>query len=362
MRIYVTHMCPKDRLMEYGLSLSASNFNYNLIAGGGFDKVYSIYPGYTRGELDKPDDETFEAVYSSWRKKGKLKQRLARFVEQYRVFKLIPKNANIWFYNVTTINFLTIILLKILKPSCSLYIIELDFTPNEKFNKMMLPLINSVNGRICLSTYEKFNKTNSVCLPGVIPNGSSKNNSKISHVTKDVLISGALKENITMLGMVLEAFAEMPDINLHISGVLIDYKDKVIEYSERYPNIHFYGKLPMKEYVDLLQNVPISLNTRKPSAPENKCNFPSKVIEAFCHNRIVASTIHYPQLDGLKYFDLGSDKESFKTSIRNIFNHSNKELLTYANQGEIAEQMYSANRWFAIMDKIEKYTLSNSKL
>lgn len=358
MRIYVTHMCPKDRLMEYGLSLSASNFNYNLIDGGGFDKVYSIYPGYTRGELDKPDDETFEAIYSSWRKKGKLKQRLARFIEQYRLFRRIPKRSKVWFYNVTTLNFLTIILLKIFKPSCSLNIIELDYAPDELFHKLMLPLINSANGRICLSTYKGFKKENSVCLPGVIPNGSSKSNPIIETVTKDVLISGALKENITMLGMVLDAFAEMPEINLHISGILIDFKDKVAEYNEKYPNIHFYGKMPMSEYKELLQRVPVSLNTRKPSASENKGNFPSKVIEAFCYNRIVASTIRYPQLEGLRYFDLGADKESFKANIQEIFSHTNEELLTYANQGAAAEDMYSAERWFSIIEKIEKNEIS----
>lgn len=349
----MTHMCPKDGLMQYGLSLSASNFNYNLIEGGGFDKVYSIYPGFVKGELDKKDDETFEAVYSNWRIRGGLQQRLARFIEQYRVFKLIPKKSNVWFYNVTTLNVLTIIFLKIFKPSCSINIIELDFAPDELFHKLMLPIINSVNGRICLSTYDGFKKENSVCLPGVIPNGSAKNNPRIKTVTKDVLISGALKENITMLGMVLDAFAEMPDINLHISGVLIDFKEKVVEYTKKYPNIHFYGKMPMEKYMDLLHRIPVSLNTRKPSAIENRCNFPSKVIEAFCHNRIVASTINYPQLTNLKYFELGSDKESLKNSIRSIYSLSNEELLEYANQGDIAEKNYSARKWFEIMSRIE---------
>ena len=81
MRIFVTHVCPKDKIIEYGISLSASNFNHNLIEGGCFDKVYSIYPGFTKGELDKLDDETFEAIYSSWRWKGKLGQRLARCID-----------------------------------------------------------------------------------------------------------------------------------------------------------------------------------------------------------------------------------------------------------------------------------------
>ena len=353
MRIFVTHICPKDKIIEYGISLSASNFNHNLIESGCFDKVYSIYPGFTKGKLDKLDDETFEAIYSSWRWKDGIRQRLARFVEQMQLFRKIPRNAKVWYYNLSTLNILLILLLRLFKPNVQQNIIILDFTPDLPFNKRILPLINNMHGRISLSTYKKFNQHNLVCMPGVVP---IQNNQypTIATIKREFLLSGALKENIAMHSMVLEAFAEMPELILHISGVLIDHKEKMMEYAKKYPNIHFHGKMPFDDFKALLSSVPFSLNTRKPSAPENLCNFPSKVIEAILYNRIIISTIHYSQLDGIEYFEVASsDKEAFKRDIRRITAMDDTQLLRYANQGCKAQERFSASRWNEVMTQIE---------
>ena len=354
MRIFVTHVCPKDKIIEYGISLSASNFNHNLIEGGCFDKVYSIYPGFTKGKLDKLDDETFEAIYSSWRWKGKARQRLARFIEQYKLFKKIPRDCKIWYYNLSTLNVLLILLLRIFKPSVQQNIIILDFTPDLPFNKRVLPLINKLHGRISLSAYNKVNQQNLVCMPGVVPS-SNNSRSLVRSVKREFLLSGALKENIAMHSMVLDAFAEMPELTLHISGVLIHHKEKTESYSRKYPNIHYHGKMPYDEFNALLSAVPFSLNTRKPSAPENLCNFPSKVIEALLYNRIVISTIHYPQLDGINYFEVSADKEMFKQQIRQIATMDDADLLRYANQGQKVIERYNTERWNEVMTQIENY-------
>ncbi|ADY37291.1 glycosyl transferase group 1 [Phocaeicola salanitronis DSM 18170] len=354
MRIFVTNISPKDKIIEYGISLSASNFNYNLIEGHCFDKVYSIYPGFVKGKLDKLDDETFEAVYSSWRWKGKLRQRLARFVEQYKLFRKIPRKSTVWYYNLSTLNVLLVLLLKIFKPSVQQNIIILDFTPDLFFNKRVLSLINRMHGRISLSTYEKFNSRNLVVMPGVVP-VSHNSYPQLSNVKREFLLSGALRENIAMHSMLLDAFAEMPELTLHISGVLLDHKGKTESYSRKYPNIHFYGKMPYNEYNELLSSVSFSFNTRKPTAPENKCNFPSKVIEALLYNRIVISTIHYPQLEGINYLEVPTDKEAFKQEIRRIAALSDTELLRYANQSEEVIRRFSTEKWNDIMAQIEEF-------
>lgn len=353
MRIFVTHICPKNRILEYGFSISASNFNFNLISGRGFNRIISIYPGFAKGDLQLLNDENIETVYSSWRKYTGIRQKLARFLEQCKAYKKIPKESNVWFYNVTTLNILLIILLKVFKPSCKLFVIMLDYAPDEFFHKIALKLINKMDGRICLSTYPKFNKDNSICLPGVIPSISDPTN-KLASVSNEFLVSGALNENITMLSMLLDAFSEMPEMTLHISGILRDYKVKVEEYCKKYSNINYYGKLPFEEYNKLLNRIPFSFNTRKPTALENQCNFPSKIIEALCHNRIVISTIKYPQLDGLNYFFVASDKESFKSDIRRIASMPQAELLDYANQGDKATELFSADKWFEKMSELEK--------
>lgn len=352
MRIYICHICPKDKILDYRFSISASNFNFNLISGGGFDKIISIYPGYSIGDLELLNEGNIETVYSKWRKHRGLRQRLARFVEQISVFRKIPPGADVWFYNVTTLNIFLIALLKIFRPTCRQYVIMLDFAPDELFHKIALRLINRMEGRICLSTYSKFNSENSICLPGVIAR-TNEVIAPIKAIKKEFIISGALKENITMLSMLLDAFSEMPDLKLHISGVLIDYKDKLYEYVRKFPNIIYHGKLPFDEYNSLLESVSFSLNTRNPDALENQCNFPSKVIEALCHNRIIISTIQYPQLKNIKYFHVSSDIESFKNDLRRIVNTPEDELLGYANQGAMVTELYNAERWFENMRKIE---------
>jgi len=352
MRVYISHICPKEKILDYKFSISASNFNFNLISGGGFDKIISIYPGFSSGDLQLLNEGNIETVYSKWRRFRGLRQRFARFLEQISAYRKIPKGADVWFYNVTTLNILLITLLKIFRSSCRLYVIMLDFAPDELFHKMALKLINRMDGRICLSTYSKFNPENSICLPGVI-DPSDEVSTSIKSIKKEFIISGALKENITMLSMLLDAFSEMSDLKLHISGVLIDYKDKLFEYCRKFPNIVYHGKLPFDEYNRLLDSVPFSLNTRKPSAIENQCNFPSKVIEALRHNRIIVSTIHYPQLEDLKYFHVSCDIESFKNDIRRIVNTPEDELLSYANQSAKATELYNAERWFEKMSEIE---------
>lgn len=353
MRVFITHICPKDKILDYGFSISASNFNFNLISGGGFDKIISIYPGFSLGDLHLLNEGNIETVYSDWRTKRGVKKRLARFLEQATAFRKIPKGSDVWFYNVTTLNIFLITLLKIFRPSCRLYAIMLDYAPDELFHKIALKLINKMDGRICLSTYSGFNQKNSICLPGVI-DPTTEISSSIKKIKKEFIISGALKENITMLSMLLDAFSEMPDLVLHISGGLTDYKDKVYEYSRKFHNIIFHGKLPFDDYKRLLDSVPFSLNTRKPTALENQCNFPSKVIEALHHNRIIISTIKYPQLNGIKYFYVSSHLESFKRDIQRIANMPDDELLCYANQGDMVTELFNANKWFENMGKIEK--------
>jgi len=352
MRIFVTHICPKDKLFDYGLALSASYFNYNLIEGGGFDKVYSIYPGFVRGKLDKIDDDSFEAVYSTWRAKGRLKQKLSRFAEQINLFRKIPRVCSVWYYNLNTLNVVLILLLMLFKPKVKQNLIILDYTPDLAFNRLVLPLINRMHSRISLSVYPKFNRHNFACLPGVVP-VTDTSHTEVKEAKREFLLSGALNENITMLGMVLDAFAQMPDCKLHLSGILEDCKDKVAEYTKKYPNIIFHGKMRYDDFKILLSETPFSFNTRNPLAPENQCNFPSKVIEALLYNRIILSTIDYPQLRGINYLHVGANPKQFMSDVQRIANMPSNELMKYANQEQKVKDRFNAAVWFEIMTKLE---------
>lgn len=355
-RIFWTCVLPEHLIAQYGLSFAACNFSFNLMSGGAFDKVYSSMPLYVGGNMPNEafGDERFELVYNKWRKKRGIWQKLATFREQFTIFRQIPKYASIWLYNINTLNALLFVLLKLLKPSVQLNIIVLDFTPVNKgfgLNKIYLKLINWAHGRICLANSDLFKKENSMILPGVVPS-NSETNPTIQSIKKSFLLSGVLSEEISMLSVVLEAFSKLPECDLHITGnkgneLLIQ------QYAKKYSNIHWHGQLPFKDYLNLLHSITFQLSTRDITFPENQCNFPSKIIEALYHNRIVISTIHYPQLDGIRYFEVRPTLNEFIDDIRNISSMSEDDLMKYTNQEDDVRSKYSVEVWNECMTTIE---------
>lgn len=207
-------------------------------------------------------------------------------------------------------------------------------------------------GMIKLADSPLFTVKNSVCLPGVVPD-YGKEYPKVQNVKKEFLISGALGDNISIRSMLLDAFSQMPELTLHITGKAPDVK-KVKEYVSKYKNIIYHGMVEYEEYLSILHSTPFLLSTRDPRYPENQCNFPSKVIEALLHNRIIVSTIHNPQLDGINYFEVGADLEDFIKGFQTISNRADEELMRYANQSRIVKKRFNCSVWEKWMGIIEK--------
>ena len=67
-RYFLTHIAPKDKILEYKLSSAACNFSYNLMSGRAFDKLYSILSVYVQGKKEFPENGDVEYIYSSWRR------------------------------------------------------------------------------------------------------------------------------------------------------------------------------------------------------------------------------------------------------------------------------------------------------
>ena len=152
--------------------------------------------------------------------------------------------------------------------------------------------------------------------------------------------------------MVLETFSKLPDCDLHITGS--KGNEQILQqYAGKYDNIHWHGQLSFNDYLELLHSVTFQLSTRDPQMPENQCNFPSKIMEALFHNRIIISTIQYQQLDGVKYFIVNPGEESFRNSIKKLASLSQTDLLPYANQGELVRNKYGVKVWNDTIRKIE---------
>lgn len=347
-RIFITHIVPQDKILKYNLSIAACNFSLNLINGNVFDKVYSILPTFVRGEV-----EPFEGlVYSSLRNRGKVLSKFAPFLENLKLFRIIPSNSSIWYYNCTVLNALLIIMLKVFRPSVKQNMIILDYTPSTRLiDRFLLQLTNRMNSVIKLADSPLFTCKNADCLPGVVP-VDSPSYPKITQIKKEFLISGVLSENISMLSMLLRAFSKMSEMTLHITGKALDLK-LIKKYTDKYNNIIYHGMVPYDDYLRILHDTPFLLSTRNPDSPENQCNFPSKIIEALLHNRIIISTLHYNQLEGINYWKVSSNENDFINDIRKIIEQPANILLKYANQSDLVKQKYNVDIWEKMMVKLE---------
>lgn len=357
-RQFWTCVLPEELVLKYGLSFATYNFSMNLISGVGFDKVFSTMPLYVGGEMDDSAfrDGRFELIYDKLRKRRGIWQRIAAIKEQFQLFKLIPEGTNFWFYNINTLNAVLFLLLKLFKPSVTLNVIVLDFTPFSKLlelNRFYLKLINSAHGRISLTNSPLFNQSNLVVIPGVVPE-NVPTFPEIKAPCMNFLLSGTLNETISQTSIVLKAFSQLPNCQLHITGKG-NSVPLIEKYAEKYPNIIYHEQLSYPDYINLLQNITFLLSTRNSLKPENHCNFPSKIIEALLHNRIVLTTIPYPQLEGIKVLECNAtDDTSFKAYMESLATMDSNELLKYANQGNIVKRKFSANVWKLAMDKVEK--------
>lgn len=346
-RIFVTHILPKDKIMKYNMSVAACNFCYNLIEGGAFDRVYSILPTFVCGEI-----EPFAGLVYSLLRKSKLLGRLAPIFENISLFCRIPRKTSVWYYNCTILNAALIIMLKLFKPSVQQQMIILDYTPSHKLmERFFLWLTNCMDGTIRLANSSLFTVCNSACLPGVVPVDRAQY-PQVMTVKKEFLISGVLSDNIAMLPLLLEVFSQTPELVLHITGNAPD-KDSVIEYADKYDNIIYHGMVAYEKYLRILHDKPFLLSTRNPQCPENQCNFPSKIIEALLHNRIVISTLHYNQLDGIRYLEVAADRDGLMKSLREISSMTQTELLPYANQAAEVRKRFNCDVWKKTMNDIE---------
>ena len=329
------------------------------MSGGGFDKTYSLLGTYIGGKLEKEVflDNRFKLFYNTFfRSKYRIGILIALIIEQIQIFFKIPSVASVWLYNVSSLNVILYVLLKIFKPTVLINIIQLDFTPVEKgfgLNNIFLKIFNNSQGNIRLSESPLFINKNSITLPGVVPHNSG-DEPRIEFYNNKYLLSGVLTENISQLSMVLDTFSQLPSCELHITGK-IDDDSLILKYSQKYFNIFWYGNVSFKEYLDIMHSCTYQLSTRNPNYIENQCNFPSKIIEALLHNRIIISTIEYKQIENVKYFIVDSDADSFRMHIDRISKLSIQELIGYANQGKRVSEIYSPEVWNKSMSKIEGY-------
>lgn len=349
MRIFISHIAPKELSRKLGISVAASNFSENLNNANIFEKCYTILPTFVKDiDIAEFSNSKFIPIFNKTIRKSPLSI-FAPIIEQINLFFKIPENSSVWLYNMTSLNGYLVRMLRYFKPSVKIYEIVLDFTPGDPKAEKWLPLINACDGRILLSKSKLFNKENSACLPGIVPLDSIPCE-KVDYISWDFLLSGQLSENISMLSKLLEVFKDLPEATLHITGTI---PSTAIEYANNYPNIKCYQNLSYDDYLSILHSCPFILSTRNPRMPENECNFPSKIIESLLHNRIIISTLSYPQLKDIDIIKVNAD--NLEEEFRNLVNSNSESLLSYANQSEKVIKLFNTKVWEQTIQLIEEH-------
>ena len=352
MRYFITHVTPKQFVEKYQSSISGGNFSYNLKDAGLFDVTYSILPTNIYRYAENLDIDDIHIVYSNIRSKYLFSRLIGCLVEQWSMYRIIKRNSTVWFYNITILNCLLFCLLKLFKRSVGIYVIEADFTPgSDLLTKFNLYLTNKSDGLITLSNSPLFTLKNLRVIPGIVPTNYSYTILE-SPLSRKFLLSGALNEWIASTSKVIKVFSALPQLQLEISGRASD-SGRMLQCAKKLDNVKYYGVLGYDEFQDLLESCTFILSSRDPSYPENQCNFPSKVLEALLHNRIIISTIHYPQLDGIKYFVIPCDEKGMQQSIKEISLMNDDDLLDYANQGEKVKKMFGSAVWKKEIESLE---------
>jgi hypothetical protein len=342
-RIFITHIVPKDHIETLNVSAAANYFSYNLIDNNCFDIVYSLMP--TNIELEVVDSSKVQYIQSNYFSKNRLSKFFNMLLNNIKLFKIIKKESNIWYYNLTHQTLLTFILIRFLRPSVKQYIIVLDFTPSDKkwsLQNFILNQINKADGLLSLTINKQLSQKNTIVIPGIVPiDLSIKKQFKIN---KKFILSGILSKN-RCPELILKTFSKFPQYELIITGVIEDHI-LIDKYVNKYSNINYLGFLEYSEYLKVLEASTFSINSRDPSYKENDFNFPSKTVEHLKHNKIVISTMKYSELKDIKYFYVKPNISDFSKFLSELEKIDDNELLQlYANQSNVVTKLFGIDKW-----------------
>lgn len=154
------------------------------------------------------------------------------------------------------------------------------------------------------------------------------------------MYSGLL-EPVTGIDMLLEAFINLDSKNakLYVSGKG-RLKDLVIDCAKKDSRIIYLGCLEYAEYLQNLEASDVLINPRNMNLPENKNNFPSKIMEYLATGKYIIST----RFPGWRKFEdniffCDSNIKAIECAISGYMNFSevDKEVIYQSNR-ELAKK------------------------
>ena len=361
--LFISQNVPNTLVKKYNVSQAANNFCLHINELGYFSHHVAIPPANIDQNFQNQIEENTGIEYHLCRvfKHKGIGKAINIILDNiwlyFRILKAPEKN--IWFYNVWTGNLLSYLLIHALSFK-KVYILLADYNParyNRWIGKSILWAIRQAKGVVSLSGRCNEVNHNFSCIPGIIPKSKISEQIGNFHRNKCFLLSGTLNKN-TGIDLALDVFKNIPEATLFLSGIISDdYKIKVEEICRKYKNIIYKGFFEKhSEYLDLLHSVDFTLSLRDPLSIVNHYNFPSKILETLAYNKIVISTIEYPELNGINYLCAPYDKKRLTTYIENLINtdsKSNTTITACLNNTEILIKKYSEEAWYDVFRSME---------
>lgn len=351
-RVFVTHVVPKNLIEKLHVSMAANYFSYNLIDENCFDIVFSLVPTNINDKIGNKDSSV-DYIQSRFLSNKGISKFLNVLLDNLKLFNRIPKNSNVWFYNLTHQTIFVYLLLKFFKSNIKVFVILLDFTPSSSrfsLQSFIFKHINRANGVISLTNNDKLLQKSTLILSGLVPKEDELKNQKTINST--FLLSGLLSKS-RCPELILEVFSRFPEYELIITGRIED-ENLVKKYINNYSNIKYLGLLEYDEYLKVLDDVTYSINSRDPSYEENNFNFPSKTIEHLKHNKVIISTMEYSELEGVNYFYVKPTVEDFIFFFKKLKSMDINLLLEkYANQSDKVFELFGVSKWKESFKKLE---------
>lgn len=348
-RALICTIVPNDLVHLLNSPQAANTFCFDLIKGGCFDTVYSIVPpSYCD---DRIQSNKVVRYFTRKRRKNRFAVLFDTILSNVSCSLFARSSDSIWFYNIVKTNLLCYLLLRYVFRRKT-YVILLDHTPTKNklsFQYYIPHLIKKSYGVISLSSRTDITHPNMDCIAGIVPADKLRKEIRKNDKKLKFLFSGILGKH-TGFDLAIEVFKQMIDCELYVTG----FGDLSGIDFEGYENIHYLGYLPYDEYLQLYDMVDVCLSFRNPSFAENKNNFPSKILEYFSYNKIVVSTVNYPELIDFKYFICNYTLESIKNTIDGIVLLSMTELLEFRNNSSVLINNFSESRWIEAFTNIEK--------
>lgn len=350
-RCFITQQIPQHLVVKYNTSQAGVTFCNNLVKFKLFDEAIAIPTLNVSEDISEELKKDLNYNYIQFRRfrHKKIGKLLNALVENWLVVLMALKYDKIWFYNLNKQTILSFILLRYFFRK-KVFILLADFRPGKKLsiNSLIKKMIESSYGLVTLSKRTNFKNNNIVCLPGIVPSDKVEREI-ISYKSRSFLLSGVLKQ-ATGIDMAIEVFSRLPHCTLYISGLVEDdYVAKLNSYS----NIHYLGYLEYNEYNDLLREIAVGLSFRDPDAEINLNNFPSKILEYFSKNKLVLSTIEYPEIEGLGYIYTDYSLDSIIEKINKINEMTENEFNILANNGDKLVDIFGKSAWEKALNKVD---------